>query len=251
MWTSDCGIKIYDNVSFKPKETIFALISLVVLSYVPDFIFTTGKIPSILSTPYIRLTSSIKSSLIEISNLLDGTVTVTDSSFWIYLKSNFLNTSTISSFEISVPNKSQTSLYFKSITFSSFSVLSYLHIPDSIVASAYCSNNLQALSIAMYVLFGSIPFSNLLLASLLNIFLDVFLTLTESNIADSITTFFVVFSTSVESPPITPARPIAFSPFEITISFSSKVLSVSSNVVSFSPFSAILTCRQFPNLSAS
>ena len=150
------------------------------------------------------------------------------------MKSNFLNTSTISSFEISVPNKSQTSLYFKSITFSSFSVLSYLHIPDSIVASAYCSNNLQALSIAMYVLFGSIPFSNLLLASLLNIFLDVFLTLTESNIADSITTFFVVFS-----------------PFEITISFSSKVLSVSSNVVSFSPFSAILTCRQFPNLSAS
>ena len=41
-----------------------------------------------LSTPYIRLTSSIKSSFIDISNLLVGTFTVTTSPFTIYVNPN-------------------------------------------------------------------------------------------------------------------------------------------------------------------
>lgn len=47
---------------------------------------------------------------------------------------------------------------------------------------------------------------------------------------------FVCGTTSVSSPPITPANPIDFSLVEITMSFSSNVLSILSNVVSFSPF---------------
>ena len=156
----------------------------------------------------------------------------------------------ISSFDIFVPNTSFISLYDISITFSSFFVISYFTIPVSISASAYFSSNVQALSIAIYVLAGSSPFSNLLLASLLSILFDVFLTFTESNIADSIITFLVVSSTSVSNPPITPAKPIAFVPSVITISSFDNVLSVLSSVVNFSPFSAILTTILFPKLSA-
>ena len=157
----------------------------------------------------------------------------------------------ISSFDIFVPNTSFISLYDISITFSSFFVTSYFTIPVSISASAYFSSNVQALSIAIYVLAGSSPFSNLLLASLLKILFDVFLTFTESNIADSIITFLVVSSTSVSNPPITPAKPIVFVPSVITISSFDNVLSVLSSVVNFSPFSAILTTILLPKLSAS
>ena len=157
----------------------------------------------------------------------------------------------MSSFDIFVPNTSFISLYDISITFSSFFVTSYFTIPVSISASAYFSSNVQALSIAIYVLAGSSPFSNLLLASLLSILFDVFLTFTESNIADSIITFLVVSSTSVSNPPITPAKPIAFVPSVITTSSFDNVLSVLSSVVNFSPFSAILTTILLPKLSAS
>ena len=129
--------------------------------------------------------------------------------------------------------------------------MSYLHIPFLTFPSAYFSSNSQALSIAIYVFLGSKPFSNLLLASLLTIFFDVFLTLTPSKIADSIITFFVSFTTSVSSPPITPASPTAFSFVAITISFSSKILSWLSRVTNFSFSFAILTTIVFPKLSAS
>ena len=131
------------------------------------------------------------------------------------------------------------------------SVVSYLASPPTIVASAYFSSKLHDLSIAIYVLFESKPFSNLLLASLLNISFAVFLTFTGSNIADSIIIFLVVSVISVSKPPITPANPIAFSPSDITISSGFNVLSMLSNVVNFSSCFAILTSI-FPfNVSAS
>ena len=129
--------------------------------------------------------------------------------------------------------------------------MSYSTVPVTTVPPAYSSNSLQALSIAIVVLSGSNPFSNLLLASLLTIFFDVFLTFTESKIADSIMIFFVSGSTSVSSPPITPARPTPCVASAITISSLVNVLSTLSNVVNFSPSSAILTTSLFPNLSAS
>jgi len=153
--------------------------------------------------------------------------------------------------EIFVPKTSVIFLNVISIFLSSFWLWSYVHIPSITVPFAYFSNKWQALFIAIYVLFESKPFSNLLLASLLNIFFAVFLTLTPSNIADSIIIFFVCGTTSVSSPPITPANPIDFSLVEITMSFSSNVLSILSNVVSFSPFFAILTIISLFSLSAS
>ena len=187
----------------------------------------------------------------SMSILLVGTVTTTDFSLGFISNFSFLNTSFISSFEIFVPNTSFINLYSISISFSLLLVTSYLSIPLQTFAPAYFSSKLQALSIAIYVLAGSKPFSNLLLASLLKILFDVFLTFTESNIADSIITFLVVASTSVFNPPITPARPTAFVPSVITISSLVKVLSWLSNVVNFSPSSAILTTILFPRLSAS
>ena len=138
-----------------------------------------------------------------------------------------------------------------SIFLSSLLVVSYLAISSTISASAYFSKRLHDLSIAIYVLFESNPFSNLLLASLLNIEFDVLLTFTESNMAASIMIFFVLFVISVSNPPITPANPIALSPSEITMSSDFRVLSISSNVVSFSPSSAILTSKQPFKQSAS
>ena len=107
--------------------------------------------------------------------------------------------SKISALETEAPNTSFINWYFISISFSLFTVLSYLTVPGRIFAPAYSSNSLHALSIAIYVLAGSKPFSNLLLASLLSILFDVFLTLTESKIAASITTFLVSSSTLFES----------------------------------------------------
>ena len=49
--TSLSLIKIYDIVSFNPKPIILFLISLVVLSYFPVLVGSTGSFPSILSTP--------------------------------------------------------------------------------------------------------------------------------------------------------------------------------------------------------
>ena len=138
-----------------------------------------------------------------------------------------------------------------SISLSFLLVVSYVIVPVTTFPPAYFSSKAHALSIAIYVLFGSNPFSNLLLASLLNIFLDVNLTFTESNIADSIIIFFVSGSTSVSSPPITPARPTPCVLSAITISSELNVLSILSNVVNFSPSSAILTTNLFPSLSAS
>ena len=144
-------------------------------------------------------------------------------------------------------------MFFKviSIFLSSFSVVSYFTIPVITFASAYFSNRLHALSIAIYVLFESNPFSNLKLASLLKIFLDVILTFTGLNIADSIIIFFVFSVISVSSPPITPARPTVSLSVAMTISSSLKVLSWPSNVVSFSFSFAILTTNLFPSLSES
>ena len=119
------------------------------------------------------------------------------------------------------------------------------------LAFAYFSSSAQLLSIAIYVLLGSSPFSNLLDASLLNIFLDVFLIFTLSNIADSIIIFLVLSSTSVESPPITPANPTASFSVEITISFSSNCLFIPSNVINSSFLLAFLTINFPPNLSES
>ena len=90
-----------------------------------------------------------------------------------------------------------------------------------------------------------------MLASLLNIAFDVLLIFTESNIAASIIIFFVLSVISVSNPPITPAKPIAFVPSEITISSDFNVLSMLSNVVNFSPSFAILTSRQSLRQSAS
>ena len=185
------------------------------------------------------------------SNLLDGTFTIAFLSSDVYVNPNFLNTFKISSFGITVPKTSFTFLKVISISLSFTSVLSYTTVPVTTFPSAYFSNNLHALSAAIYVLLGSKPFSNLLLASLLKIFLDVSLIFTESKIAASIITFCVSFSTSVSSPPITPARPTPCVLSAITISSLLKVLSILSSVVSFSPSSAILTTSLFPNLSAS
>ena len=209
-----------------------------------------------LSTPYIRPTSSIKSSLIEISPLLLGADTtifsIFSSSCSVSVKSDFLpfiytsnanllNTSNTSFLAICIPNTSF--IFWKDISISLFAkfALSYFAVPPTTSPAAYSSSNLHALSIAMYVLFGSSPFSNLELASLLNIFCDVFLIFTPSNIAASIITFFVLSVISVSSPPITPARPIALSPSEITMSSSDKILSFPSNVDKFSCSFAILT----------
>ena len=152
---------------------------------------------------------------------------------------------------MSIPKTSLIFVYVTSTILSSLFVLLYTAIPPSISASAYFWSKWQHLFTAIKVLFGSNPFSNLLLASLLKIFFEVSLTFTGLNIADSITIFLVSFSTSVESPPITPARPIALLESAITISFSDNSLSCSSSVVSFSPFFAILTVNVFPSLSAS
>ena len=219
-----------------------------------------------LSTPYILPTSSIKSSLIDISPLLLGTETIIFSmfsrSFSVSLNSDFLpliitsnanllNTSSTSFLLISIPNTSL--IFLKAISISLFdkSDLSNLQTPPTTSPSAYSSNSLQALSIAIYVLFGSKPFSNLELASLLKISLEVFLIFTPSNIAASIRTFFVLSVISVSYPPITPASPIAFLPSEITMSSSDKVLSFPSSVVSFSPLLAILTSITSCKVSAS
>ena len=137
------------------------------------------------------------------------------------------------------------------IILSSFSVVSYLAISPTTSPLAYFSNKWHALSIAINVLFGSNPFSNLLLASLLNIAFDVLLTFTLSNIADSIIMFLVLSVISVSNPPITPAKPIVFSPSEITISSVFKSLSIPSSVVNFSPSFAILTSKQSFRQSAS
>jgi len=185
------------------------------------------------------------------SILLDGTVTVIFSLPTLYVNPNFLNTFKISSFGIVVPNTSFMFLNVISIFLSSLFVLSYTTVPVTTFPPAYFSSNAHALSIAIYVLFESSPFSNLLLASLLIIFLDVNLTFTESKIADSIIIFWVSFSTSVSSPPITPARPTPCVPSAITILSTLNVLSILSSVVSFSPSSAILTTNLFPSLSAS
>ena len=130
-------------------------------------------------------------------------------------------------------------------------MVSYFSNPPTISAPAYFCNKLQDLSIAIYVLFGSNPFSNLLLASLLSISFDVILIFTGLKIADSIIIFFVFVVTSVSKPPITPANPIAFSPSDITMFSSDKILSIPSSVVSFSPFFAILTSSLPFNVSAS
>ena len=63
--------------------------------------------------------------------------------------------------------------------------------------------------------------------------------------------FLVFSSTSVSNPPITPASPTPCVLSAITISSDVNVLSILSNVVSFSLSSAILTTNLFPNLSAS
>ena len=96
-----------------------------------------------LSTPYIRLTSSIKSSFIDISNLLVGTFTITFSPFTVYVNPNFLNTFNISSSGITVPNTSFTFLNAKSISFSLFSVSSYFTVPVTTLPFAYFSSNVK------------------------------------------------------------------------------------------------------------
>ncbi len=71
----------------------------------------------------------------------------------------------------------------------------------------------------------SVPLSNRFEASLGNLcFLDVLLMLSGLKIADSIIKFFVVSTTSLFKPPITPASEIAFFESAITKSLSDKFL---------------------------
>ena len=58
------------------------------------------------------------------------------------------------------------------------------------------------------------------------------------------------FSISEFSPPITPAIATGFLESAMTKSFSSNVLSTSSNVVIFSPFLALLTFICFPSIDS-
>ena len=104
-------------------------------------------------------------------------------------------------------------------------------------------------------LFKSTPLSYLTLDSLRNpTRADVFLIVSGLKTALSNTRLVVELVTSVESPPITPAKQIALlSSFssEITISVFFKFLSILSNVTSFSSSVAFLTIIFFPNLSLS
>ena len=95
---------IYDSVSFSPKSIILFLICLNVLLYEPCFNGSFGSLPSILSTPYILPTSSIKSSAIDISILLFGTDTCTISPSFSYVNPSLLNTSNTASCGTSRPN---------------------------------------------------------------------------------------------------------------------------------------------------
>ena len=90
--------------------------------------------------------------------------------------------------------------------------------------------------------FFFVPFSNLDDDSVLNpTFLDVNLTCVGSKTADSKTTVLVDSFISEFSPPITPARAIAFSSSDITRSSVSSFLSISSRVVIVSNAFALLT----------
>ena len=73
--------------------------------------------------------------------------------------------------------------------------------------------------------------------------------LIASNIAPSIKIFLVVFSTSVFTPPITPAIHTGFTPSVITISFWVRILFLPSNVVISSFSLASLTTILLPKLS--
>ncbi len=80
----------------------------------------------------------------------------------------------------------------------------------------YCAARIAAISFIS----GSVPRSNLLLASLGNLWLrEVLLIEALSKIADSITIFFVVLEISLSKPPIMPATDKAF--FESAITKSS------------------------------
>ena len=88
----------------------------------------------------------------------------------------------------------------------------------------------------------SIPFSNLEDASVLRPnFLDVALIFSLAKLAPSINIEVVVSFISEFSPPIIPAKSKVLSWFPITNISDVKVLSTPSNVVNFSPSSAILT----------
>ena len=98
----------------------------------------------------------------------------------------------------------------------------------------------SAISIAM-------PFSKRFDASLLRpSFLEVSLTLVESKLAASSKIFLVSLVTSVSNPPITPARPTAFSPSAITSIDESSSLSSPSMVFRISPSFASLTISSLP-----
>ena len=84
---------------------------------------------------------------------------------------------------------------------------------------------------------GSIPLSNLYLASLMIFNLrPVDATFSGIKYADSIRIFLVFSSQDEFNPPITPAKLIIFFSSQITIISLSKVYSFSSNPTNFSPF---------------
>ena len=103
---------------------------------------------SILSTPYILPTSSIKSSIILISVLLVGTETLNTFLFSLTSNFNFLNTSSTSSTLSLYPN---TELILSSVISISLLFLSsvlYSSIPLYTFADAYIESKVHALSIA-------------------------------------------------------------------------------------------------------
>ena len=122
-------------------------------------------------------------------------------------------------------------------------------MPSTAFPASINSTSSIALFIALKAFSEDKPFSNLEEASVLNpTFFAVFLTLPPLNTADSNTTVFVSPYISEFNPPITPAIATAFFSSAITKSFSSNSLSCSSNVVIFSPFSALLTVICFPSI---
>ncbi len=123
-------------------------------------------------------------------------------------------------------------------------------MPPTISPAPNSSIKLHALFIAISTRFGSMSFSNLEDASVLNpSFLEVSLIEVPSKFAHSNIMVFVSFLISEFSPPITPATATGFLSSAITSIDEFKVLSSPSKVLNFSLSSAFLTIILLPSIN--
>ena len=189
----------------------------------------------------MRATSSTRSVLCVISGLQLGTITSKPPSTVATTQPISFRVFVISSAVYSTPVSSDAKVEDRK-TVAGLAELSTKVPNESALAPASSSRSAIALAAANSATFGSTPLSNLLEASLGSLWRRADRAIeTPSKFAASIRTEAVLSLTSVLSPPITPARPIAAELSAITRSSACKVLTWPSSVFRVSPFFALLT----------